>query len=492
MLAKAGAITHDVVTSGLLGNDGKIGGTVKTGTGGIIAGYGTFGAVTVTDGGTIAPGSVLDANEQITKLTVTGSFAQQSGSTYEVGLAKSADFIDIGGNATIDSAAQVNLIRQGAIAANTRYTLLTAAAGVNGTYGGLTGTLATDSPFVDFNLVYDPKNVYLDVSRTSTAFADIADTFNQRSTAVASETLGVGDPVYDNILALTEQESRDALDQLSGEIYASMRGVLIEDSHFVRDAAIDRIRSAFEEVGASDVPVMAYGPGGIKPVAANTEGPVFWGRGYGAWGLMKDNGNAARLDYSTGGFLAGVDASMAETWRAGLLVGYSHTSFDVDDRRSTGSSANYHLGAYAGTHWDNIGFRSGLAYTWHRVDAQRGVGFPEFSDNLESSYNAGTFQAFAEMGYHIDTKPVAFEPYVNLAYVHLKTEDFNETGGLQRCQAKVSRRMSPSQPLDSGHRRDLISEQSPGRRVVVLDGVMPLAIKYRKQPSLLPIVLSST
>ncbi|WP_374788693.1 autotransporter outer membrane beta-barrel domain-containing protein [Brucella oryzae] len=429
LLAKAGAITHDVVTSGLLGNDGKIGGTVKTGTGGIIAGYGTFGAVTVTDGGTIAPGSVLDANEQITKLTVTGSFAQQSGSTYEVGLAKSADFIDIGGNATIDSAAQVNLIRQGAIAANTRYTLLTAAAGVNGTYGGLTGTLATDSPFVDFNLVYDPKNVYLDVSRTSTAFADIADTFNQRSTAVASETLGVGDPVYDNILALTEQESRDALDQLSGEIYASMRGVLIEDSHFVRDAAIDRIRSAFEEVGASDVPVMAYGPGGIKPVAANTEGPVFWGRGYGAWGLMKDNGNAARLDYSTGGFLAGVDASMAETWRAGLLVGYSHTSFDVDDRRSTGSSANYHLGAYAGTHWDNIGFRSGLAYTWHRVDAQRGVGFPEFSDNLESSYNAGTFQAFAEMGYHIDTKPVAFEPYVNLAYVHLKTEDFNETGG---------------------------------------------------------------
>ncbi|MDX8028557.1 hypothetical protein, partial [Bacillus velezensis] len=132
--------------SGLFANDGKIGGTVKTNAGGIIAGSGTFGAVTVTDGGTIAPGSVLDANEQITTLSVTGSFAQQSGSTYEVGLAKSADFIDIGGNATIDRAAQVNLIRQGAIAANTRYTLLTAAAGVNGTYGGLTGTLATDSP----------------------------------------------------------------------------------------------------------------------------------------------------------------------------------------------------------------------------------------------------------------------------------------------------------------------------------------------------------
>lgn len=436
LLAKAGVITHDVVTAGLFANDGKVGGTVKTSTGGIIAGYGTFGAVTVTDGGTIAPGSLLDANEQITTLSVTGSFAQQSGSTYDVGLAKSADFIDIGGNATIDSAAQVNLIRQGAIAANTRYTLLTAAAGVNGTYGGLTGTLATDSPFVDFNLVYDRKNVYLDVSRTSTAFADISDTFNQRSGAVASETLGVGNPVYDNILALTEQESRDAFDQLSGEIYASMRAVLMEDSHFVRDAAIDRIRSAFGEVGASDIPVMAYGPSGIKPVAANMEGPVFWGRGYGAWGQMDGNGNAAQLDYSTGGFLAGVDTSMAETWRVGLLAGYSHTSFDVDERRSSGSSANYHLGAYAGKHWDNIGFRSGLAYTWHRVDAQRGVGFPGFSDSLESDYNAGTFQAFAELGYRINTKPVTFEPYANLAHVHLKTDGFNEAGGAAALSAE--------------------------------------------------------
>ncbi|UGX89150.1 autotransporter family protein [Phyllobacterium meliloti] len=428
LLTETASISHDVSTSGLLGNDGKIRGIAQANNGGIIAGTGSFGAMTIAGGGTIAPGSVFSPNLQVAALTVIGNYAQQASSIYEAGLGKSSDLIEIAGSAAIDSGAQIKLVQQGMASINTRYTLLTAAGGVNGIYGGLTGALANDSPFIDFRLVYDPTNVFLDTTRSTTRFADVANTFNQRSVAAASEALGGGNTIHDHILFLTTQESRNAFNQLSGEVHASARGALIEDSHFIRDSANERIRSAFDGVGASPLPVMAYGPDGSQAVRATSEKFSVWGRGFGAWGHMDGNGNAARLDRSTGGFLAGGDALVDETWRLGILAGYSHTSFTVDERASSGSSDNYHVGLYAGTQRGNLGFRTGLAYTWHRMETQRSVTLPGFSDRLSSDYDAGTFQTFGELAYRMDIGKTSFEPYGNLAYVHLRADGFREKG----------------------------------------------------------------
>nr|WP_180882938.1 autotransporter domain-containing protein [Mesorhizobium loti] len=427
-LAETGSITHDVTTSGVLGNDGQVGGSALASAGGIVAGAGRYGMVTIAGGGIVAPGSALDSRKTVSVLTVDGNFVQQSGSLYQAELATSADLIEIGGNATIENGAQIELLRQGTASVDTRYTLLTAAGGVAGIYG-LTGTLVGDSPFVDFALTYDAKNVYLDTSRTNTAFADVAETFNQRSTAKAASALGAGNPINANILFLTRLEARNAFNQLSGEIHASVQSALTDDSHFVRDAASDRIRSAFDGVNASAVTVTAYGPGGPELVPATSERFAVWGSAFGAWGRLDGDGNAASLKRSNGGFMVGGDAAVAENWRLGLLTGYSHTSFDADERSASGSSKNYHLGLYAGTQHGNFGFRSGLAYTWHRIKTQRSVAFPSFSDSLSSVYDAGTFQAFGELGYRVDTASASFEPYANLAYVNLDTGEFTEKGG---------------------------------------------------------------
>jgi outer membrane autotransporter protein len=428
LLTKTGSIAKDVTTSGFLGNDGRIGGVARATSDGVVAGAGSFGAVSVGGGGVVAPGSALDQSKPVGTLTVTGDFAQQAGSTYQAGLASTPDLIDVTGSAAIDSGAHIELLRQGTPSVDTRYTLLTAAGGVTGTYGGLTGTLATDSPFVDFALAYDPQNVFLDTERTATTFAEVGTTFNQRSVAAASEALGAGNPVYVNMLFLTTSEARNAFDQLSGEIHASVHSALIQNSHFVRDAASERIRAAFG-VGASSVPVMAYGPDGAEMAPATSENFAIWGGGFGAWGHLDGNGNAVKLDHSTGGFLAGGDALVGGHWRLGLLAGYSHTSFDVDDRASSGSSNNYHLGLYTGTQRGPLGFRSGLAYTWHRIETDRSVAFPGFSDSLSADYDAGTFQAFGELGYRLDTASASFEPYANLAYVNFDADGFSENGG---------------------------------------------------------------
>jgi fibronectin-binding autotransporter adhesin len=198
---------------------------------------------------------------------------------------------------------------------------------------------------------------------------------------------------------------------------------------------MDRVRAAFGDVAAPSMPVMAYAEGGLQLAAPTTDRFAVWGQGFGAWGHNNGDGNAARLNHSTGGFLMGADAPVFDSWRLGLLAGYSRTNFDARDRNSSGSSDNYHLGLYDGTQWGALGFRSGLAYSWQDISTSRTVAFSGFGDSLKSKYNAGTFQAFGEFGYRIDTAMAAFEPFANLAYVNLDTGSFSEQGGAAALHA---------------------------------------------------------
>lgn len=300
---------------------------------------------------------------------------------------------------------------------------------------GAFATVASDFAFLDPTLSYDPNNVYLTLIRNDVDFGAVGLTPNQIATGYGAESLGLGNPVYDAVGSLSAAEARYAFDQLSGEIHASARSALIDDSRFVREAAIDRLRAALDSVGASASPVMAYGEGGVQSAEPTTDRFAIWGQGFGAWGHIDGDGNAARLDSSTGGFFIGADAPIFETWRLGILAGYSRTSFDVDERASSGSSDNFPLGLYAGTQWGDLGFRSGLAYSWHQIDTSRSVVFPGFGESLKSSYDAATFQAFGEFGYRIDVHAVALEPFANLAYVSFDSDGFTEQWGAAALQS---------------------------------------------------------
>src|SRR5690606_3530899 len=113
--------------------------------------------------------------------------------------------------------------------------------------------------------------------------------------------------------------------------HASLKSALLEDSHFIRDAVSKRIRSAFGGA-TSPMPVLAYGPDGMHPAAPDSAGPAAWGYAFGARDKTDGDGNAAGIDSSTGGFLTGIDGAVLPNIRLGLLAGYSHSSFHVDER----------------------------------------------------------------------------------------------------------------------------------------------------------------
>ena len=417
------------VSGGSLYVNGMLDGTVNV-AGGTLGGNGTLtGALTIGSGGTVAPGNSVGT------LNVA-SQTFNAGSTYTVELNDGGntpgvnnDLINATGTVTINGGTVHVTSENGTdtgttYVVGTVYTIVTAAGGVTGAFTTLTDNYA----YLNFALSYDANNVFLTSQLAATSFCLPGMTGNQCAAGKGAFSLGAG-TLYTAVLNLSNAEAPGALNQLSGEIHSSAKTALIEDSHFVRDAALNRIRSAFESVAASSMPIFAYAPGGPQPAPASTDRFAIWGQAFGGFGHIKSDGNAAKLDRNSGGLLIGGDGQVAEHWRLGAFGGYGRSKFDADARNSSGSSDNYHAGIYGGSEWGAFGLRYGGAYTWHDIDSTRSIAFTGFSDRLAGSYRAGTAQVFGEVGYRLGAGGVRYEPFANLAYVNLRTNGFSEAGG---------------------------------------------------------------
>ena len=392
--------------------DGTLGGTVVLGDGGRLAGNGTVGSTTVQPGGTLAPGNSIGT------INVAGNLVLQPGSTYEVETepgGTAADLIHVTGTATL--AGQVlHVGLDGTYAPQATYTILTADGGVAGTFDGVASTFA----FLDPTLGYTATSVLLTLARNEASFPSVGQTPNQRAAAAGVESLGSGSTVYDAVVGLDAAGAAQAFDALSGEIHASLKTGLLEDSRFVREAALARLQ-ALPAAGGANAP-KADGNAADAPFAA-------WTQGFGSRGSTDGDGNAAGLDRDTAGLFIGGDARLGDTGRLGLLAGYQNSSYDAGGRAASADADSYHLGVYGGAGFLGLNLRGGAAYAWSGIDTARNVAFTGFSERLTGSTDARTAQLFGEAGYEIRTGWAAFEPFAGLAYVNVSTDGYTERGG---------------------------------------------------------------
>ncbi len=413
-----------MVRSGLLVVNGSIASSSQTTVfdGGAIAGSGTTGNLRIASGGTVAPGNSIGT------LNVAGNLSFAQGSSYEVEVDAegNSDLIKVTGTTSIEGGTVLGLAADGSYRPRTAYTILSSAGGITGQFGAVSSSFA----FLDGNLSYGANDIVLSLERNDTAFDQVGYTVNQQSAARGAESLGDGNALYDAIVMQDASTARSIFTQIGGEVHASTYGVLIENSHFVRDAMGERLRAASGDAGVQDMSVLGYDANGPKPVAADTDQFAVWGRTFGSWSDVDGDGNASGLSSTEGGLFAGADAAIGNGWRVGLLAGYSQTSVDLDELAATGDSDNYHLGLYAGTRSGPFAFRLGAAHTWHSVETSRQVSIPSINEQLSSDYDASTTQAFGEAAYRFDFGRSALEPFVNLAYVYFSNDGFNETGGI--------------------------------------------------------------
>ncbi|MCX2561368.1 autotransporter domain-containing protein [Acetobacter farinalis] len=315
------------------------------------------------------------------------------------------------------------------------YTILTATGGVQGTFGKVVSNLSGDAalyPFLTTGVSYQPNLVALEISRSKTTFADAAQTRNEQGVATALDGIAPTSDVSRPVTSLDFAHARGAFNALSGEIHASARTALIQDAYEIRDVAIDRMRAADCQLGAQSGTAKTAVHGHVQEGTQchQNAGQTLWMQAYGSWSRNGHTENAAGMSNSTGGFVLGADTSAIQGWHVGGLVGYGHSSFSTSARAASGRSDNVTLGGYASTHWKRLGLRMGATYTWNMLSTRRTVAFPGFYDRQNSSYNGGTAQAFADLGYRFDLGRVMVEPFGDVAYINQQTKSFREHGGV--------------------------------------------------------------
>ena len=120
-----------------------------------------------------------------------------------------------------------------------------------------------------------------------------------------------------------------------------------------------------------------------------------------------------------------------------FVGGYGRSTFEIDDRASSGDIDTYSLGGYGGARIGGLGLLGAAAYSWNDVALTRNVVFPGYLGTNSANFDSGTTQLFGEANWRFDLTPPGseaaygkawLEPFAAPAYVHLASADVAETG----------------------------------------------------------------
>lgn len=401
-------------------SNASISGAVNVLNGGTLGGHGQIdGAVTVHGGGKVNPGNSIGT------LTV-GNAHFMGGSTFEVGVNpdgtndKLVASTGLGaGTVQIDNGANLVLLGgAGAWNDSTNYTLIDTDHGVMGTFTNVNSNLAFLTPVVDYS---NSNQVNLTMTRNSASFGSAARSHNEKGAGGSIESLGPTNPIYQQILGMSASQARNAYNNLSGEIHASAKSALLENSRYPRHAILEHL----DRTNVQNTP--------------QTERNL-WVNTWAHDGHLKDDGNAARLDNKGAGFIVGADLYQNGTTTIGAALGYEQSDLKAGDLRHSDADAKaIHLMAYGQTELGPVDLKAGIGYSRFNIDSKRDVVVGSVVSQNSAKYNAGLVQIFAEGSHTFDINEQArVAPYAGLLYQHISTDGFTEKGLAAQLQGHSS------------------------------------------------------
>jgi autotransporter-associated beta strand protein len=412
--------------------------TVQSGA--LLGGGGTIGALLVQQGATVMPGVATP----LTTLNVRGPVTFASGSAFTVSTNDTGqnDRVSATSAATIQGGTVNAIFGPGNYDPTTRYTLVSAAAGVTGAFSALSAQ--TDLPFLTPVLSYDANNVFLGFQRAQVAapdggtpepvpLASAATTTNQTEVASALEStqpasslavrnaITPGEQLFNLVLGQTLEGARQAFTALSGEVYADLAVAAMQDSRLPREAILHRIADGLAQDGPQ--PAQLTGLGDI----------AFWVDGFGGWGSSSDN-QFSPMSHTIGGFLAGADTSLTawnQSFRLGIAGGYSGDNLDFDHMISSATTRNTYLALYGAVPLDIVNISGGFIFTQSSSDVYRTIAFPGLSNIASASLNGHSTQEFIELSHPwAPYDMLSLEPFGNVAVFDLQQGPLSEQGGI--------------------------------------------------------------
>ncbi|MBV9239567.1 MAG: autotransporter domain-containing protein, partial [Xanthobacteraceae bacterium] len=453
------------VNAGTLAVDGSITSQVFVNPGATLSGAGVVGSTAIAPGAVLQPGAfsflggtpvtLFGAPQPgyvgVGTLTVAGDLMFLPGSFY---LPTTNSSTNVTGTATL-AGTVMPLFLPGRV--NKTTTILAAGNPLSTTFDGLalpiqlSGTLGYTNNDVILNLTSQLARVPGLTPNELAVGGGLDNAFNNNG----------GLPAFGSLYALSPAGLAVALNQLSGQSLASEQTVLTNQALYSREAVLARLRQAGYAAGPQAV--LAYaGPDAIslddaidagEPLAYSaskknappsafplkalpagapyvpSSGITFWAQGMGGWGKINGNSNAAGTTGNFAGVLSGADMRLTNNWLVGVALGYTGSSTNVSALASSAQVDSGLVAGYAGTNFGAWNLRLGGTYAINSVYTTRQIAFPGFMDRDTARFNAGTGQVFGELGFGTAIQSVAVEPFAGLAYVHLDTAGFTESGG---------------------------------------------------------------
>jgi subtilase-type serine protease len=433
------------VAGGTLIVANQLGGTLTVGNGATLQGTGRVGTTTLQGGATIDPGD----GDGIGTLSVAGDLTFAPAAIYRVEVdpgSSASDRIAVTGTANL-AGSVVHVGPDSDFTSTRQYTILTASV-VQGQFAAVRSNFA----FLDPTLLYSTQDVILLLARKQSggAFVDAAQTYNQRATASALDSLPASSPMHEYIVTLPSGAPPAIFDSLSGELHASIAAGLLGSSAASRTLPLAHLRNRLldTELPTSNAPV--------------------WTELVGNWQTLQGDGNAAEFKQRSHGLFVGSDRTVGDGWRMGGALGYTVGDISVDDRESKADVSNYSATLFGGKSSEvgmgTLSLLIGAAYTWHDIDTRRYTSVTGAPEKLTADYSANTTQLFTELGYVVPLSPrTRIEPFAGLAWSDLRTRGFSESGGSAALSGQSASDKQTSSTLGVRGQTDFLLGQAKGQ-----------------------------
>lgn len=395
------------VMVGSAGNlDGYSGATLHPGVPGVGGNLFNAGKVFVRDGDSLVGHSYVQAS--------TGTLAVSLGSK-----------LDVTGTATLNGGTLEVTGADSGYVSNTHTNVLTALAGVSGTFAQLVKDAGV--VFTATTINYDSNNVWLDTTglNVTTAAAGNGVHYTAASMGSAQRVQAAFVQLDDKLAtgnlsgvssdfvraagqfqqAPTLEAAQASLQSLSGQLHAASAAMTFESI----DASSRALSDHFDQL--------------LDKGAANG----MWTHDTNVGGDMSRSGFNS-VGFQLNGWLVGNDRQIGRTGVAGYAFGQSRSQqrlnqgYDHDNGRSTEGMF------YAG--WLN-----GNWYTQGRVgfgsiqqDVSRQILLGESAQGVSSQYNGNYSVAYEETGLHFGLGRSHITPYVDVQYARISRNGFNEQG----------------------------------------------------------------
>ncbi len=363
---------------------------------------------------TVSPGAFLGGNATITgnlvnngtvspgtspgTINVTGNYTQSSTGTLVIELASSTSFdkLVVSGTASLAGTLQV-AVASGFKPIGQSFTFLTAAGGVSGTFGTVTG-LVTNSAATAANVVYAPTSAT--IAFTQLPFAGFAGTPNQ---------VAVGNGAQLNPAVTTALNVVPVASQIPGALNAiSPQGYQIwSTAAFAHNTALANRLAR-----------------GDRPVVDHDNFYVDFNQRRGRASRDLDVGTST---YTTTSTLVGGDRAVSADLAAGVFFEHSKTTAGLGSVGSYSSIKENMIGARTAWASGPLFAHAVLGYGFDKYKSSRPVAFAGTSTTATSATRGHQWLAGISGGQNFDFGIVRLSPFVGLLFSRWDADGFTET-----------------------------------------------------------------